>query len=243
MHTAFISYSSKDQQKAIGIYKLLERNGIPCWIAPDCIPIGSNYTNAIPAAIGSCPIFLVLLTENAQKSRFVLKELEFAVSSGKLIIPVLLEDFPLNDEFRFLVGVEHHLAAFQMSEEAIVQALVPRIRNTDGKTSTPVSKGTQPQSSTAALTIVRKVQYSGCATPISIGFEDGTIHKIRVNGTFTQSMPVGEHCITFSFWKKKTTVKISLTKAATLRISLHSLNGNILVDTLTPTQMTIIESK
>lgn len=111
MHDVFISYSTVDSRLAHDIQSYLERNGILCWIAPRDIPSGSNYTKEIPAAIRGCKVFLLLLTKNAQQSHWVLKELDSAVNERKVIIPMVLDDTPLSDEFGFLLsGAQRHPA-------------------------------------------------------------------------------------------------------------------------------------
>ena len=40
----FISYSSKEYSSAKKIKEYLDSNDISCWMAPDSIPEGSNYT-------------------------------------------------------------------------------------------------------------------------------------------------------------------------------------------------------
>ena len=107
MHEVFISYSSKDMAQAENVRNILEQNGIPCWMAPRDIPGGSNYTKEIPVAIRGCQVFVLILSQNAQNSHWVLKEVDAAVNNNKVIIPDMLEDIELNDEFNFLLtGVQ-----------------------------------------------------------------------------------------------------------------------------------------
>jgi len=127
MHNVFISYSTRETGKAEAVRNILEKNGIVCWMAPRDIPAGSNYTEEIPAAIRGCQVFLLILSQNAQKSTWVPRELETAVNCGKVIIPFMVEDFQLNDEFNFLLGAKHRYAAYQNNAE-IMKVLVERIR-------------------------------------------------------------------------------------------------------------------
>lgn len=53
----FISYSSRDYNTAETIRKVLENNGIECWMAPESIPMGSDYAREIPDAIEKCSAF------------------------------------------------------------------------------------------------------------------------------------------------------------------------------------------
>ena len=46
----FISYSSKEYEEAHRLKTVIENNGIPCWMAPRSIPVGSDYSSEIPTA-------------------------------------------------------------------------------------------------------------------------------------------------------------------------------------------------
>jgi hypothetical protein len=49
--SVFISYSSRDVSVATAVVELLERNGVPCWIAPRDVRAGALYADAIVRAI------------------------------------------------------------------------------------------------------------------------------------------------------------------------------------------------
>ena len=74
----FISYSTKDWTTAHRIRGRIEKNGVPCWMAPRDIPAGTNYAYIIEQAIARCGIFLVLLSESSAQSVWVHKEILFA---------------------------------------------------------------------------------------------------------------------------------------------------------------------
>lgn len=243
MHKAFISYSSKELQKAMNFCNLLEKNEVPCWIAPRNIPVGSNYTKTIPTAISSCPVFIILISQNAQNSKFVLRELEYAVSSRKPVIPILLEDCSLSDEFRFLVGLEHHLPAYQLSEQAVVEAIVQRIQTIGSDSRGDVNVAAYTQTDTVLLTIERKIQFAGMLSAIKISVDDGTEYKRSVGGLISLSLPVGEHRISATCYKLKTVVKINLTKDTKLRVGFNAWNGRLEIDALSQTDMKVVEQK
>jgi hypothetical protein len=125
MNEVFISYSTRDREVACAIRSWLRENGISCWMAPESIPTGSNYTREIPAAIRGCKVFLLLLSENSQQSPWVLRELDSAVNNNKYILPYLLDDKPMVDEFQFLLtGCQWHLSW----QENALESLVDRIK-------------------------------------------------------------------------------------------------------------------
>lgn len=127
MKQVFISYSSRDFNQAQAVRNVLEQNGITCWMAPADIPGGSNYTKEIPLAIRGCQAFVLMLSDNAQKSHWVLKELDAAVNAGKIILPFQLEDVPLRDEFNFLLTGAQRYDAYRRKSEAM-NLLVTRIK-------------------------------------------------------------------------------------------------------------------
>ena len=133
MKQVFISYSSKDFAQAQAVRNVLEQNGISCWMAPADIPGGSNYTKEIPIAIRGCQAFVLMLSNNAQNSHWVLKELDSAVNEGKIILPFQLEDVPLSDEFNFLLTGAQRYDAYQRKAEAL-NLLVARIKAIIGTT-------------------------------------------------------------------------------------------------------------
>lgn len=127
MKEVFISYSTLDSVSAETLRDILETNGISCWMAPRDIPGGSNYTKEIPIAIRGCTVFLLVLSQNAQNSHWVLKELDSAVNAGKVILPFMLEECILNDEFNFLLTGAQRYAAYQKKAE-VLENLIRRIR-------------------------------------------------------------------------------------------------------------------
>lgn len=123
MHQVFVSYSSKEITEAFEIVERLEACGIPCWIAPRNIRIGSNYTEDIPGAIRDCSFFILVHSKKAQKSKWVKKELTRAVNHNKRVFPLSLEDFSANDTFDFLLEDiqirDYYKAKSQILDEVI----------------------------------------------------------------------------------------------------------------------------
>ena len=117
----FISYKSEEYEKAEQLRVVLEQNGISCWRAPNSIPTGSNYAMEIPKAIRSCSVFVILLSQRAQQSKWVCKELDRAINNGKVIVPVMLEQCPLRDPFDFYLTDVQRYEAFTQAEQALQQ--------------------------------------------------------------------------------------------------------------------------
>lgn len=101
----FISYCTEDEEKAFDICAYLERAGIQCWIAPRDIAPGNSFTDAIHTAIEDAAAMVVLLSPEANESKFLEFEVNFAVSDKVPIIPVLLRSVVPSGRIRFLLDV------------------------------------------------------------------------------------------------------------------------------------------
>ena len=123
----FISYCAKEFAEAEMVRSVLEKNGFSCWMAPNSIPVGSSYAKEIPQAIRNCKAFLLLLSSKAQSSIWIPRELDLAVNEKKVIIPFMLEDCELLDEFNFYLIGSQRYAAYEKKAEAL-ESLVHRLR-------------------------------------------------------------------------------------------------------------------
>ena len=127
----FISYSSADFERVKQIKRILETNGISCWMAPQSIPAGSNYAREIPAAIKSCKVFLLIVTSRSQESQWVPKELSLALTERKCVIPFMIEDCMLTEMFNFYLTDVQRYYYFEMESESLKE-LTDRIRQECG---------------------------------------------------------------------------------------------------------------
>lgn len=160
MKEVFISYSSIDYASAQTVRNVLEKNGLSCWMAPEDIPGGSNYTKEIPIAIRNCSVFVLILSKNAQNSTWVLKELDSAVNCGKVILPFMIENCSLNDEFNFLLTGAQRYSAYQKTAEAM-ETLVARIRSIIGMDTAPANvKTTEPVCTDCEEVVIEKPEVS-----------------------------------------------------------------------------------
>ncbi len=110
-HTVFICHSSNDKQVADAACAALEAQRIPCWIAPRDILAGEEYGKAIVDALASCQIVLLIFSGHANDSPQVRREIERAVSKGKIIVPFRIEDVMPSDAMEFALSNTHWLNA------------------------------------------------------------------------------------------------------------------------------------
>lgn len=112
----FISYSSRNQQIADVVRRLLTDSNINNWMAPYDIPAGSKYAYEINDAIEGCECVVLLLTEEAQASEFVEKEIDRSTTYKKPIIPLKIGDVVLNSGFRYYLGNSQVIALTEINK-------------------------------------------------------------------------------------------------------------------------------
>lgn len=125
---AFISYSSAQMDFAHKIWSSMQNDGVKTWIAPESIPTGSNYLCEIPKAISSARLVLLLLTEEAQRSRWVQKEVGSAIGAGKILLPMQLYQFPLTPELSFLLEGEQIHPLWKEESTQHISVILQEIR-------------------------------------------------------------------------------------------------------------------
>lgn len=123
----FISYKSEEFQEADRVRQQLESGGISCWMAPNSITGGASYATEIPQAIRSCRVFVLILSRRAQLSQWVPKELDQAINCGKIIMPFMLGNCPLEDDFSFYLSNVQRYPAYE-GREAAMQRMLREIR-------------------------------------------------------------------------------------------------------------------
>lgn len=127
-HDVFISYSAKDKAVADTICATLESGGVKCWIAPRDIGMGS-YGAAIIKAISSCRMVILVLSSISNNSKQVIKEIERAVSKGKDIYPVRIEEVLPSVELELFISSEHWLDAFTPPLEDHLKRLAANVKS------------------------------------------------------------------------------------------------------------------
>ncbi len=169
MGYVFISYSSKEQDKADAMKKVLEKNDIRTWMAPGDIPAGSKYAEIINRAIKECACVILMLSEASQGSVWVAKEVERAVHYHKPIIPVQLENVVLNDEFEFYISTDHIVALQKIDENASeTQKVISAVSAILGRAC--VSKLSMDDCGKTELCTTSNIQYR-----ISFSNDDGSL--------------------------------------------------------------------
>jgi len=108
----FISYASENKDIANYIVERIEKRGYRCFIAPRDITGGTEYAVEIIRGISNSTAVLLVFSSISDKSHYVLREINSAVSRNRTIIPLRIEDFLPSDAMEFYLGPTHWLDAF-----------------------------------------------------------------------------------------------------------------------------------
>ena len=118
MSDIFISYSSKDKEKADQLSELLASAGFSVWIDRQRIDVATSWSKEIADALEECTTFIILISPRSIASVNVAKELSIAAKLGKRIVPVRLERVDLKGEFLY------HLTSLQHVDHTNVEGIL-----------------------------------------------------------------------------------------------------------------------
>ena len=111
-YDVFISYSTKDEAIARDVCRVLEENGICCWIALRDAKPGYPYACEIMSGIEKSKMLLLIFSSNSNLSEPVASEIEEAFNKKKPIIVFLIENKPMAPELKFFLKRKHWLVAY-----------------------------------------------------------------------------------------------------------------------------------
>lgn len=108
-YSCFISFASQDQDFVERLYADLQRAGVPCWYAPEDLPIGGRIRQVIDASIHEYDKLLLVLSSHSVGSSWVEKEVETAFdtelkrkqqghSDWVMLFPIRLDDAVMRTE-------------------------------------------------------------------------------------------------------------------------------------------------
>lgn len=165
--SVFISHSSKDVVAAQSICAFMERHGAACWVAARDIQPGREYPEQIMGAIEACDVVVLVLSSHSNVSQHVWREVERAVSKGKPVYPVRIEQVAPSKALEYFVQAHQFLDAFVPPleqrlvrlEEAISGPLAPAtpLRPADPKAVQGVVTGNRVNLRTGPTVVARRL--------------------------------------------------------------------------------------
>ncbi len=108
----FISYTSSDKVVADSLVAYLEGMGFNCFIAPRDIDPGRNYGANIVSAIEDCKLVVLIASHSINESEHCHNEVDVIVDRKKPILPIVIEEFDLDDDYRYYLGRKQQILAY-----------------------------------------------------------------------------------------------------------------------------------
>ena len=108
----FVSYSTHNRELAEYIVSRIEARGARCFIAPRDLATGMEYASEIVRGIDNSWAVLLIFSSDSDRSAYVLRQINSAVSRNKTIIPLRIENFLPSGAMEFYLGPTHWLDAF-----------------------------------------------------------------------------------------------------------------------------------
>ena len=118
MADIFISYSSKDREKAEQLTELLVSAGLSVWIDKQGIGAATSWSGEISKAIEDCKALVLLLSPTSIESDNVRKEVSLAAERKKKILPLDLEPVTLPHDLAY------HLAGIQRTSMTNIDSII-----------------------------------------------------------------------------------------------------------------------
>ena len=132
-HDVFISYSNKDKTIADAVCSKLEDQKIRAWIAPRDVPPGMDFAESIIDAIDACKAFVLIWSEDSNKSGHILNEVNRAFSRDITVIPFRIDNVQPTKSLEYYIGRTHWLDAMTPPLEKHIETLLDTILNLLGR--------------------------------------------------------------------------------------------------------------
>ena len=100
----FISYSSFDLLIIDEIINKLTKQNVNVWRDVNNIRGGDSFIKEIPTAIKNSKVVLLILTPEAEESKWVEREIITAIDEGKEIIPYKIGNYDSTPSIKFMLG-------------------------------------------------------------------------------------------------------------------------------------------
>jgi hypothetical protein len=121
----FLSHSSNNTPVAMSVADTLRNHGVPVWYSPTNIMTAQQWQDEIGKALRRCDWFMVLLSKDSVRSKWVKLELQYALSHSQYdnhIIPVKIETCDYED-LSWTLGVFQMVNLGNSKEQAFSQIL------------------------------------------------------------------------------------------------------------------------
>jgi TolB-like protein len=120
----FISYAAKDRTRVLDLVERLRTAGVSVWIDQMGIEGATMWSQEIVAAIRSCKVLILAISENSADSENVVKEVALASEGRKRILPVYIRQAEIPESMAYQLAGIQRIEFFEGREDAALQAVI-----------------------------------------------------------------------------------------------------------------------
>ena len=120
----FISYAAKDRTRVLDLVERLRAAGVSVWIDQMGIEGATMWSQEIVAAIRSCKVLILAISENSAGSENVVKEVALASEGRKRILPVYIRQAEIPESMAYQLAGIQRIEFFEGREDAALQAVI-----------------------------------------------------------------------------------------------------------------------
>ena len=147
----FVSHATEDLDTASRVCKVLEEEGISCWLANRDVEAGTDYAAAILDAIRNSQLVLLIFSKHANASPYVLREIERAIAYDRPVLSLRIDDAVPNASMEYYLNLWQWLDAHAGVEKQR-REIVAAVREQLDRASRQVSAdGQLPEGGTGAV--------------------------------------------------------------------------------------------
>ncbi len=128
----FVSYAHADMAVVYSEIERLQNKGCRIWF-DEGIPPSSEWPEEIARAIDRCTFFIAFLSRSAVASKYVTREIQYAVEQNRKYLTVYLQETALSPGLKWLLGTRQALLKYRLEDaeyfakltNAIPQEILP----------------------------------------------------------------------------------------------------------------------
>ena len=124
IHNVFFCYTRKDYQITREINNAIIESGYTSFVDVDDLLPGYDFVKTIQENIIKSKICICIISKHSAKSSWFMKEISYICSIGKTIIPIKIDDAPLDDSISSILGHIQYLVWKPNSTESILNSLI-----------------------------------------------------------------------------------------------------------------------
>lgn len=109
--SAFISHAGGDKQLSLDLVRKLEERGCKCWISKRDIAPGTQWDREIMQGLRNSEVLILMLTEAANRSDYVEREVKLAFGMRKPVVPIRFGPVEPSDALTFWLAAQQLIEA------------------------------------------------------------------------------------------------------------------------------------